>query len=139
MYEKSNSFTAAIEELRVDVKSINTLINRKKSNSCDAYLTALYVLGERLLSYPLFRVHSNFDCISSVFFWKFLNERGFLNSESLEDGLKEIEIFIENLEISALSESCLISRKQKLRSLVIDFFGDYDQQYINYKNFWGMK
>lgn len=139
LFEKSNSFTAALEELRADVKTINTLLLKNKSCNSDDYLTALFVLSERLCSYPLFRISSNFDCISSVFFWKFLVERGFFANDLVQDGLMELESFIEGFEKIALLESTAIQRKEKLRNLILGFFGDYDQQYINYKNFWGMK
>ncbi len=138
LFEKSNSFTAALEELRADVRSINVLLSSSKNPSSEERLTSLYILSERLCSYPLFRALNNFDTISSVFLWKFLLERNYLNSSSIWEGISEIEYFIKKMELFSLREKNNKCRRAKLCGLVKDFFEDYNAQYLNYKYFWGL-
>lgn len=134
LLEKSNRYTAAFEELRADLKTIVYAI------SVQEFMTALYVLGERLLAYPLFRDPFNFDAISSVIMWKFLKEDGVftreLNLEAMSTVLKKLLFFMETMERESLAYETYEERKACLRNLILNYLGDYTVLLNEYRTFW---
>jgi hypothetical protein len=137
LFEKSHPYTAGLEELRADVWTINTLLENSNSIESEEYLTAVYVFAERLYSYPLFRHKLNFDTISSILFWKILNDHGFFKNLCIKETIRFTKDFIEKIELISSHESSKINRKQKLKYLIEDYIGNYDEQFNNYRIFWG--
>lgn len=143
LFEKSNRYTAALEELRADLKTISKCFSLCDNQKSDAFLTGLYVLAERLLAYPLFREKMNFDAISSVIMWKFMNaDNVFVEEASIIKIVESIErllVFITQIENEALLQPAAALRKEKLRSLLVEFLGDYDEEFNNYTRFWSIE
>ncbi len=140
LFEKSNSFTAGIEELRADLNTINTCFNMSHDEKSEEYLTGLYVLSERLLAYPIFRDQKNFDAISSLIFWKFLNEKktfnGPLNVKKILLSINELLQMITQMEKKSLEEGNREKTKSYLRKAVSNFIGNIDKEYLKYNSFW---
>lgn len=143
LFEKSNRYTAALEELRADLHTINICLSKSSDESSDEYLTGLYVLAERLLAYPLFRDKTNFDAISSVIMWKFLDQNeAFTNGLNLKKVKESVQALINEVaqfEAQCLKEKTPELRKARLRSLVLQFLGNYEKEYANYLLAWGLK
>lgn len=141
--EKSNRFTAAIEELRADLITINKCLSYGIDEQTDEYLTGLYVLAERLLAYPLFRKRTNFDAISSIIMWKFLNEENVFETNiaihKMKSSIENLISFISKLEVEALGQRTMESRKAKLMNLTVQYLGSYDEEFQKYKNMWSLK
>ncbi len=143
LYEKSNRFTAAFEELRADLNTIFWCLKKCSNKESNEYLTALYVLAERLLAYPQFRGKYNFDSISSIFLWKYMNEMGALSGDetldSILDSIENLISFLIKMEKESMVEKSPEARKMKLKSLIIDFLGDYELEFEKYNKFWSQK
>jgi len=106
---KNSKNTAALEELRVDVKAILACLNLAKSGYDNAYFYAEVILFERLLRYS---AHSdpenNYDARSSLIFLNFLqenlaitlenNQTLDLNKSKISDILSSYIQLIDNLE-----------------------------------------
>jgi hypothetical protein len=134
--EKSGRYSAALEELRADLGVIQYCLT---TGSEEAKLTALYVFCERLMAYPLFRERKNFDAISSVILWKYLEERQFFISPSIEllsSGVNGLIKVIQNLENDALRFESTIERKNFLNNFVKDYLGDINKQFDKYHKSW---
>jgi hypothetical protein len=140
LFEKSNRYTAALEELRVDLNTILKCLSRSENQKTDEHLTGLYVLAERLLAYPLFRDKTNFDAVSSIIMWKFMNvDNVFAKDVSILRMIESIERligFISRIENEALLQPSADLRKKKLRNLIVKFVGDYDKEFDSYTRFW---
>ena len=134
LLEKSNRYTAAFEELRADLKTIVYSISVQEP------MTAMYVLGERLLAYPLLRDSLNFDAISSVIMWKFLKEEGVfareLTLEAMSISLNKLLSFMENMEKESLAYETYEERKASLRKFIVNYLGNYTVLLNEYRNFW---
>lgn len=143
LYEKSNQYTAALEELRADLNTISKCLSKSPDEKSDEYLTGIYVLGERLLAYPLFRDKTNFDAISSVIMWKFMNEHKVFSNETsilkFKESIESLITFISKLESESLNHKTADLRKIKLRSLILEYIGNYEEEFQKYTNFWGIK
>ena len=143
LLEKSNRFSAALEELRADLNTISKCLNPNPVRGCDEYLTGLYVISERLLAYPLFRDKKNFDAISSVIMWKFLNDKDVFKGElvlaKLVESINSLIEFISEIEREAMNEKTVGLRKKKLRDLILDYLGNYDDEFNKYMNFWSLR
>jgi hypothetical protein len=141
--EKSSSYTAAIEELRADLNTISRCLSKKPDEHSDEYLTAIYVLVERLLAYPLFRDKKNFDAISSVFMWKYLmNENVFegeVTVQKVKLSIDNMIQFISNIESEAVAKETVELRKSTLRSQILEFLGNYEEEFNKYNKFWGQE
>ncbi len=134
--EKSGKYSAAMEELRADLGVIQYCL---QNGSKEAELTALYVFAERLMAYPLFRERTNFDAISSVFFWKYLQEKNFflgLSLELLKKEVNELISMIHSAEMESLKFQSVIERRTYLNDFVRNYLGDIDSQFENYRRFW---
>ncbi|MDH4468001.1 MAG: hypothetical protein QE271_08085 [Bacteriovoracaceae bacterium] len=137
--EKSNKYTAALEELRADLITIEFCFKNSKHKEDDYFLTGLYVLAERLCAYPLFRSQSNFDCISSIFFWKFLknkNQNFTIEINLFQKSITEIISLIHDFETEASKHEEESVRKITLVNLVKKFIGNYENEFVDYKMFW---
>lgn len=143
LHEKSNRYTAALEELRADLNTINKCLMKSSDEESDEYLTGIYVLAERLLAYPLFRHKTNFDAVSSVIMWKFLNEHKVFSNEpsilKFKESIQSLIGFISKLEIESLDQKTSELRKIKLRYLIVNYIGNYEKEFQNYTNFWSIK
>lgn len=134
--EKSGRYSAAMEELRADLEVINYCL---EDGSDEAQLTALYVFGERLLAYPLFRSRTNFDAISSIIFWRFLKGNNFFLSPNINLLEKEVKGLIDLIR-SVENKALAFESPQERRSCLNDFFKDYigepNEQFEKYHDFW---
>lgn len=143
LFEKSNRFTAGLEELRADLNTISKCLKKSTDKSSDEYLTGLYVIAERLLAYPLFREKNNFDAISSVIMWKFMNEQNAFTENSnilkLLESIESLIKFITQLELESINQKTAALRKEKLKSLILEYIGDYEDQFNKYIIFWSLK
>lgn len=93
--EKNHRVTAGIEELRVDLETINYLIRKSQNKNDDYYKTMLFVLSERLIGYPFFRdMEKNFDAFSSFVFMQ-----SFIKNNTLELSLGKLLFQIEKILI----------------------------------------
>jgi hypothetical protein len=144
LFEKSGSYSAALEELRVDLETILFCFKKnKKLKNIDSteYLTGLYVLSERLIAYPLFRTKKNFDTKSSVLFFKILKNKGIMSIKNLTfDNLISSIVsginFISSLENECREIRSSDERKRILNLKVEEFLGSYMSEYEAYMNFW---
>ena len=143
LYEKSNRYTAALEELRADLITISKCLTKSSNERSDEYLTGIYVLAERLLAYSIFRDKTNFDAISSVIMWKFLNEHEVFSGEPSIEKFKEavdnLIIFISKFESDSLTQGTPELRKLNLRGLILDYIGNYEKEFQKYTKFWSLK
>ncbi|MFY7994330.1 MAG: hypothetical protein ACOVP4_13615 [Bacteriovoracaceae bacterium] len=134
--EKSGRYSAAMEELRADLRVISFCLSQGTN---EAQLTALYVFAERLLAYPLFRNKTNFDSISSVIFWKYLRQTDFFLSPNLNILEQEVNNLIDLLH-SCEEKAMKLGTCNERRSYLNDYFeayiGNLDEQFENYKSFW---
>ncbi len=134
--EKSGRYSAALEELRADLGVIQYCL---ANGSEEAKLTALYVFCERLMAYPHFREQKNFDAISSVILWKYLEESRFFISPSIEQlskGVNGLINTIHNLENDALKFESTVERKDFLNNFVKNYLVDINKQFDEYHKFW---
>ncbi len=142
LFEKSGRFTAGLEELRADILAIKFCIKNSKGFNSLEEQTALYILRERLLSYPLFRGRENFDSISSILFFKFLNEMNFFEQTSLDLSfllkiLGKLECLICSFEEDALNRGeSPVNRRDILTNNILNYLDGYEKQFEDYKYFW---
>lgn len=134
--EKSGRYSAALEELRADLGVIQYCLKEK---NLEAKLTAKYVFAERLLAYPLFRVRTNFDAISSVWFWKYLLERDFFSSPSVESLAESVNALlkdIDNIEKEALALATPVERRAFINKKIEIYLNNINGQFDEYHRFW---
>lgn len=120
LYEKSNKYTASVEELRVDLLSIQYLCDKKDSAS---NLTKQFILAERLVGYPSFRdIDTNFDAFSSSIFMKELLDNkkfsGAIDDEILCEVVKSLLVKIENIEKTVL----LVNNAKHRKVILVEKF-----------------
>jgi len=143
LFEKSNRYTAAIEELRADLNAISRCFSLSVDVIHDEYLTGIYILAERLFAYPIFREKNNFDAISSIIFWKFLNEQKIfnetLNPIKIKAAIDALIEFIAEMEEHALKNITQEARRHDLKKAILEYVGDINEQFINYNNFWSIE
>lgn len=137
LYEKSSKYTSALEELRADLGAI---VECTKINSTDSERVLTYIVGERLLGYPLFRDKQNFDSISSVILWKYLYKNNFFDQPTLEKLKILIKNFmsdLENQEQFAKSQVLASDRRSILSEYALALLDkDYEASFNEYQNYW---
>jgi hypothetical protein len=138
IFEKSNRFSAALEELRADLISIEECFKKSKNKQDEYYLTAGYIIAERLISYPLFREKFNFDTISSIIFWNELQKltNGIINIETIKSSIYSIIHKIDCLEKNIKSIEDKNLRKLRLVDEIKLGLSDYNDLFNKYVTFW---
>lgn len=140
LFEKSNKYTAALEELRADLIAVSSCFSKDENFISDDYITGLFILAERLVAYPAIRHKNNFDTISSIFLWKFLDEKNAfcknLNISNIFGLINELIALIEKFEERSLLQPDKYLRKRELQLSILEYIGDYNEEYENYLKHW---
>ncbi len=125
LYEKSTSFSAALEELRVDVLSMLYCL---ENNHCEEnHITFLYILAERMYCYPLTRESDSFDSISSIILFSFLKRNNVI--ESIKASLEDLSETIQEIEKKSFLSECKVKNRLMLKENIREFYNR-----INNKN-----
>ena len=122
LFEKSNRYSASLEELRVDLLSIDYCLNRSIHQKDNYYKTAIFILSERLLGYPLFLSEDNYDAISSVIFFQLLLEKGLIALQEgtikfnvcIKESIRSLIKLVKEIELSAAKMDSNKKRKTAL-------------------------
>ena len=103
--------------------------------------TGIYILSERLISYPIFRERMNFDAISSVLFWRMLLRQSgkiyLTDLSKLHQTIKDVKLKMHEMERASFKFEGLLNKKKALIREVETELGDYATTFSQYQNFWG--
>lgn len=130
---KSKKYAAAFEELRVDLLSIDELLNTDSELS---NVFAKYILAERLLSYPLHRDTRNSDAISSVYLHHLiLKSGGYHKNFNIKELVSRSLIELEGIEKMVLNLYSETSDASLLNNVIKNILEGKDH-YDSYRYFW---